>query len=463
MTLQQQQIASIVGAVAAAMNSPQFKETSLTTLDTTIYGRNSMFSPCSPGDVFGLQVQTHGLMNWLGWRPNKFYQRRVDFITYVGPSGTAAGTATTGATAPCDDPPGWEYGSAGYNLLHKSWYARSGEALGPHDVTQERCETSPRYRVNGQKIVDDVEWQVNGIMTAINQSMKRDLVHGNHSNAWEMNGLENIVKAGYTDDEDLPLSMVDSILLDWAGDDLDGVVNGFGNFFNYLDELVTEIEWRASSIGTIGETDMILLTSRFQAVALLDAYACYTTCGVTTANDITDQALRSEQRKARRDLNGGPLYDGRVAVGFLHLKSGRRLPIIVEDSLDISQVSSGVWQSDVYLLTRTIGSQDVLYGEYLDLRIWENRIRAKMQDFRGHAEEAGRFAMKSKEDNFCVQAIVGTSPELYLSAPWAQARISNVGVARNRTPLVGDPFQLEYLPGSSDLYPAYPHAGDVTP
>ena len=52
------------------------------TSQANIYGRYSIFEPCAPGDVFGLQVATHGLMNWLGWRPNRFYRRHVSFITW---------------------------------------------------------------------------------------------------------------------------------------------------------------------------------------------------------------------------------------------------------------------------------------------------------------------------------------------------------------------------------------------
>lgn len=433
----------------------QYKEASLTPGTVNIYGRQSIFSPCSPGDVFGLQVQTHGLMNWLGWRPNRFYNRRVDFITYFGPAGMSDDTHDTGATEPCDDPPGWEYGSCGYNLHHTSWYSRSGDPLGPHEITQDRCETTPRYRVNGTPITDDVEWQMNGMMGTLEMSIRRDIIHGSHANAREMNGLERLVKMGHIDDEGHACTSVDSILVDWASDDLDGTDNGLGNFFEYLDEVITEIEWRASSIGTIDENDMVLFVPRFMATALLDSFACYTTCGVTNSNGITDQALRAQQRAERRALNGGPLYDGRVAVGYLHLKSGRRLPIIVEDNINIGyNATDSTYCSDMYILTRRIGAQDVLYGEYLDLRTWENRIKAHMSDFRGKSDEAGRFGVKSKEDNFCVQAIIGTSPEIYLSAPWAQVRISDVCTSRGRKPLTGDPFQTQYLP-EQNLYPAY--------
>lgn len=433
----------------------QYKEASLTPGTVNIYGRQSIFSPCSPGDVFGLQVQTHGLMQWLGWRSNKYYNRRVDFLTYVGPAGMNDDSHDTGAVEPCADPPGWEYGACGYNLHHTSWYGRSGDPLGPHEIVQDRCETTPRYRINGKLIKDDVEWQMNGMMTALDQSIRRDLIHGSHANTREMNGLEVIIKTGHTDDDGIACTSVDSILVDWASDDLDGTNNGFGNFFEYMDEVVTEIEFRASSLGRINESDMVLIVPRFQATALLDSYACYTTCGVTSSSDITDQALRAQQRQERRSLNGGPLYDGDTAVGYLHLKSGRRLPIIVEDNIDITyNATDETYCSDMYLLVRKIGSQEVLYGEYLDLRNWENAVRAQMTDFRGRSDQGGRFAIKSKEDNFCVQAIVGTSTELYLSAPWAQARFSNVCTSRNRRPLVGDPFQTQYLP-ETNLYPAY--------
>ena len=433
----------------------RMKETSLTTSQINIYGRYSIFDPCAAGDIWGLQVATHGFMNWLGFRANKFYRRRVDFITWWGPEGTYAETSSTGAVAPCDDPEGWEYGTCGYELLHTSWYGRAGEALDPHTIVQDRCETTPRYRLNGKMITDDVEWQANGIMNVLQQGIRRDLIHGNHDNANEMDGLEQLVVTGFTDANDQTCPMVDSILVEWANDDLDGDVNGFGNYFDYLDEVVTEIEWRSSGIGSIGESDMILLTSRFMATCLLDAFACYTTCGVTTTADITDQALRAQQRAMRRELNAGPLYDGRNAVGYIHLKSGRRLPIIVEDALDITRFgATDNYCTDIYLLTRKVGSLDVLYGEYLDLRVWESKVRKHDPDFRGRADQAGRFAYKGKEDNFCTQLILGTSPEIYLSAPWAQVRFQDVCCARQRVPLTGDPYQKLYLPGGSNLYPA---------
>jgi hypothetical protein len=437
-------------------NAMMFKEsqTDLVPKTVSIYGRYSIFDCCSPGDVFGLQVQTVGLMQWLGWRPNRFYRRRVDFIPWYGPEGVVACTNRTGAGNPCDDPKGWEYQVCGYDLQHTSWYHRQGDPLNPHTIVQDRCETTPRYRLNGIMISDDVEWQMNGIMNVLQQDIRRDLIHGNHSNAFQMDGLESLIKTGYTNDNGTTCPQIDSTVVDWAHDDLDGAVNGFGNFFDYLDEVVTEKEWRASAVGTISETDMVLLTSRFMATCLLDAYACYTTCGVTDTNDVTDQALRAQQRQARFNLNGGPLYDGAAAVGFINLKSGRRLPIIVDDAMDIEKGGAG-YCTDIYLLTRRIGSIDVLYGEYLDLRVFENRVRAKFPDASYRADAAGRFVAKGKEDNWCTVFMMGTSPEIYLSAPWAQTRFQDVCCSRKRTPFTGDPGQKFYWPGGKPAHRAW--------
>ena len=198
---------------------------------------------------------------------------------------------------------------------------------------------------------------------------------------------------------------------------------------------------------------MILLTSRFMATCLLDAYACYTTCGVTTLSDVTDQALRASQRALRRELNGGPLYDGSTAVGYIHLKSGRRIPVMVDDALDLSRFGD-TFCTDIYLLSRRVGSIDVLYGEYLDLRVYENRVKAQMPEFTARSDSAGRFVIKGKEDNFCVQLIMGTSPEIYIAAPWAQVRLQDVCCSRQRTPLTGDPFQPLYMPGGRPLHDA---------
>lgn len=431
-----------------------FKESTITQGTPNIYGRYTIFDPCSPGDVFGLQVQTHGLMQWLGFRPNRYYRRHVDFITYWAASGTAAGQASDGAGAPCSDPNGWEYGHCGYDLCHYSWYHREGDGLTPHTVVQDRCETTPRYRLNGMAINDDVEWQMNGIMNVLSQDIKYGLIHGSHSNAYEMNGLESLVKTGYTDRDGRPCEMVDSIVVDWNGDNLDGDVNGYGNWFDYLDATITEMEYRASPIGVIPQTDMVLLTSRFMATCILDSYACYTTCGVTSTGDVTDQALRAQQRTERNRLNGGALYDGTTAVGFINLKSGRNMPILVDDSIDIGY-EGGNYTSDIYVLTRRVGSMDVFYGMYLDMREYENRVRKYARQLKIQTDPTGRFAFKHKEDNFCIKLLMGTSPELYLSAPFLQARFQDVGCAFARKPVSGAPEQTDYLPGtlySADYY-----------
>ena len=418
-----------------------------------IYGRCSIFDCCQPSDIFGLQVSTSGLMPWLGWRANRFYQRRVGFIPWYGPEGTVAGEISTGAVGPCEYPDGWEYGVCGYNLYHTSWYARMGEGLDPHTIVQDRCETTPRYRLNGQPISDDLEWQLNGIMNVLQADIRRGLIHGSHSNARQMDGLESIIKTGYTNDDGTTCPQIDSILVNWASDSLDGEDNGFGNFFDYLDEVVTEIEYRSKDLGGIAATDMVLLTSRFMATCLLDAFACYTTCGVNDENDITDQALRAQQRATRMALNGGPLYDGASAVGYIQLKSGRRVPIIVDDYLDIAHTpATGKSCTDIYLLTRRIGSIDVLYGEYLDMTTWETRVKAQYPNASSRADAAGRFLARGMDINFCIALELGTSPEIYIAAPWAQARIENVCCTHHRKPLTGDMSQPVYLPGGKPLH-----------
>ena len=430
-------------------------------LGASIYGRNSVFDPCAPGDIFGMQVQTIGFLKWIGWRPNRFYRRRVEFIPWYGPQGLAGqGAITSGAGSPCADPHGVEFGNCGYDLCHTSWYHRKGSSLDPHTIVQERCETSPRYRVNGVQISDDLEWQMNLIESVLQQDFSHDVIHGNHANQWEMNGLEALIKTGWTDADDTPCDVVDSILVPWAHDDLDGVANGLGNFFDYLDEIITEIEYKASKLGPIMENDMTILTSRFMATCLLDAYACYTTCGVTTLNDVTEQSMRAAQRQARMSLNAGPLYDGASAVGFIPLKSGRRLPIIVDDAIEFNHPNA-LWCTDIFILTRRIGSMDVMYGEYLDMREWENRVKRYAVNTSLRADAAGRYALKHKEDNFCLELQMGTSPEIYLSAPWAQVRISDVCCGRKRQPMSGDPFanNAVHWPGGRPVHRATREGG----
>jgi hypothetical protein len=424
----------------------------------TIYGRHSIFDPCSNGDVFGLQVATHGLMNWLGWRANPYWKRTVQFITWW--RGEGADEGISGAGSPCEDPLSWEWGECSYELCHTSWYHRQGQPLGPHN-TQIRCENSPRTRINGTVIDSDWEWQLNGVLNALKQDITHDAIHGSHLNDYEMNGLESVIRTGYADNNGNNCPMVDAWLVDWDFDDLDGAVNGWGNFFDFLNELVNQIEYRAQALGDIAEQDMVLYTQRFMADCILDAFACYSVCGVTTTNDRTEQSLRAQILAYRNSLNGGPLYDGSRAVGFIRLKNGRRLPIMVDDAFTITHPNAN-YCTDVYLLTRQIGGNAVLYGEYLDLGDYQNQMRKFDPGTQIAVEQGGRFAFRGKMDNWCGTVMVGTSPELYLSAPWAQARIMDVCCERKLVPVVGDPFQDDYLPGGGGMYPASEWGMDCT-
>lgn len=444
------------GQVSAGGFASRYKEQALgAPLVNSIYGRNSIFDPCEAGDVWGLQVETNGLMNWLGWRPNRFASRRVSFIQWWGPQGTGDGAASTLAGSPCDDPDVWEYGDCSYELCHDSWYQVGGETLNPQTLSLDnRCETTPRYRLNGVQITDDLEWQANGMMNVLNQAIQYGVVKGSHGNAFEMEGLEGRIRTGYLDKNGQPCPAVDSIMVDWQNDDLDGAVNGFGNFFDYLDEVVDEIEYRAQNMGGIAERDMVLVTARHTAKELLNKFACYSSCGlVADLSDISDQALRPQVLAARQGLNGGPLYDGTRAVGFISLKSGRRIPIIVHDTISISTSSSN-YCSDIYLLTRRIGNRDVFYGTYMDLRRAARAYARRMRAQKIHSDAVGRFLLSHKDDNFCTQLIAGTSPELYLAAPWAQVRFEDVCADKQRKPIVGDPYQPDYHFTEGALYPA---------
>jgi len=449
------QFLNALGALTSGQ--AQQKDNWTTTYDSlanpTVYGRNSFLSPCFAGDIFGMQAEAHGIINWIGWRVNQFWKKTVQLVSWWRGEGSDEGT--TGAGSPCEDPLGWEWGECSFEMCHTSWYHRAGDPLGPHN-TQDRCETSQRVRLNGTVITDDFEWQLNGIMQALLQDINWDVVHGSHLNAFEMNGLESIVRRGYADNNGTPCPLADSWLIDWGYDDLDGLVNGWGNFFDFLHELVLQVEQRAQPIGRIANTDMILFCQRYMADCILNAYACYSVCGVTTLNDSTDQAIRAQVNEYRRSLNSGPIYDGQSVVGTVRLKNGRALSIMVDDAFSISNVGNNNFCSDIYLLTRKIGNRDVLYGEYLDLR----KYAAAMMKYAGQiassisTDSAGRFSFRGKLDNWCGQAMAGISPEIYLSAPWAQARIMNVCCQRLFTPVVGTPFQPDYLPGGKPLYEA---------
>lgn len=402
---------------------------------TQIYGQG-LFSVCGENDIVNLLIRDEGFLRWLRWEANNDEVRPVKMLTWVGPEGTEAQEVTAGWMADeCEPPNSVEWGKCEINFS-KGLFGRCGQDISAISLGKKYCSAEPIYRLNGSVINNDAEWQVAIAGMVLRDDISEGLIVGNSGTAGQFDGLEQLIVEGYTDYRNgNPCSQVDSIVLDWNNEGVAGLPA-------VIAEIVARIRYRAKGVGGVNPSDMVIMVPSFLRDCLVDEYACEQPCGIGTAgNPITMIAV--DARAARdRYLVGGQYGDGFVSV------NGVPISFLVNDWIPFSSCPGGgadSYVSDIYILTRQVGPRRVIFGEYQDLRVSANALN---QAFGGghQVTDGGRFLVYSRKDETCFNTCLLTRPGLVISAPWAQARITNVCCGVDAlTPLSPDPDSSYFL------------------
>jgi hypothetical protein len=429
-------------------------------LGQTWYG-NGLFSFCGDTDIVSLIIRDEALLNWLQWIPNNDIHRIVKAVTWAGPDGVEFGGqgCTSGAmTDICARPESVQWGKCEYRL-GKGLYGRCGQPIGAMNQGLRYCNAEPIYRVNGTLIDNDAEWQIALAANVLKDDLSRDLIIGDSANDGEMDGLEKIIKTGYTDYRTgKSCNQLDSIVKDWANGDVDC------SLLDCLAEIIERIIRRSKSVGVIDTVnDMALMVPTFLRNGLAKTAAC---CVSPCGSGAHDQAyMWVDGRQVRSDYNdylqGGAFGDGWIPI------NGRRISFLINDWMPVASCPGGganSYVTDMYVLVRRIGNRTVLRGEFQDL----NPSAALMREYFGDSyriTDGGKFLLWSVKDNLCFKTCLITRPGLYLSAPWAQARITDVCCSMScEKPESSEPcgtsgpdFNVnEYFPGWQTLYEAAP-------
>lgn len=440
------QVAQATGALSG--NTPQYnlkqvgaKEASLT-LSTmgSFYGCCGLFDMCGSNDLLSLTIEAEAFLDWLGWKANNECNQFVKLITYVGPASAAASptSASNGATAACDDAPGVEFGTCEVLLPDKGRIKRAGPVRDLTENNRKVCEQFPVFMKDGQPISDELMWSVTLAGMTIKQDLKRMVINGNASNANEFSGLETLVNTGYRDARTAQrCSSMDSIVLDWNDQAMSYQPNGTHVLVDYLIDIVRRIRMRAmwANLGQIAVGDMVLVMPTYLRDCLLDSFTCWSVCPGAQYNEANLNTF--EARTFRNSLNGGTYGMGQIFV------DGTPVPIITYDWMDLGQAAPN-FTGDMYVLTRRIGNVPVFWGQFIDMTQPAARFAEEAGYAHYRALDGGRFLSYWKTDNECTQATVVLRPNLYLSAPWAQARIQDVACLRPLAPLSADPLSSYY-------------------
>lgn len=401
-----------------------------------------LFDPCGQNDLVSLSLAgVNPLLDWIGWVGTKTWRLVRDYILYQRAASNLQGTASNGWLCdPCAEPLGTEWA---HDQLEIEGFGRLGRSSPVRDMSMSGmnyCEISPRFRIDGQQIVDDTEYDLIRASEVVIQDLLYQVLQGNADTCGQMDGLPQIITDSYTD------PMFNSIVVDWGGNDMDGGAGAFFNgyaiptdadFIDLLMAIITRIKARIRMVPNIRASalsygDIILAMPGSFAPCLLNAFTCWSVCPGTPFEAFTTED-NFEARAFRAGLNGGAFGAGQITI------EGITIPI-----LPVDQLITGWNTFNAYILTRGVGSWRWLYGQFNDM----DPVAALASSKTGLAYsslDGGRILNWAKAENLCLKQFVEMMPRLVIEAPWAQAIIQDVKCDVIGGPISGDPWS-NYFP-----------------
>jgi hypothetical protein len=390
-----------------------------------------LFDPCGDNDLVSLSLAgVSPFLDWLGWQSSDVYRLVHEFIVYNRAAYANCVKSPGWLADPCADPNGIESLFAELVIEGFGSLGRMGPVRDVSKAALNYCEKSPRFRIDGLQISDDLEYDIVRATEVLIQDLLSLAITGNHSTAGQFDGLENLVIDTYSN------SILNSIVVDWNSNDLDGgsgvTWNGAGiastvDFVSLLMALVRSIRQRINLVPSIRSGgfqtgDLALVMPGSYVGCLLNEYTCWSVCA-------GDYALMNtfEARRFRDALNGGMFGAGQITI------EGVTIPI-----LPVDQLINGDGTFDVYLLSRGVGNWRWLYGQYNNMNLVAPLASSKT-GLAYSALDGGRIMQWTKAQNLCLEQIVEMQPRIVLEAPWAQVRIQNVTCNIVGSPFSGDP------------------------
>lgn len=383
----------------------------------SIFGCDPLFDICTDAALMSLSFEgTAPFLDWIGWERTDVCTIKKAFLNFVRAE-RANDAASAGWLAnPCADANSFEQDYCDFTLTD---FARLRRESPVRDITKaslRSCDIQPRYRLDGTPITNQMEYDFRLAVEVLLQDLKLMVVNGQDSTPGQFDGLEALVATGYTSANGSLCPAMDSIVIDWNDNDMDGGAgitwNGadVGTTFSYIDVLLAvyrRIRQRirmapALAAQRMNVGDMILLIPDGFAQCVLDAFTCWSVCG----NDVT-LMLNQEARTFRQTLNGGAFGAGKIYL------DGFEIPIM---PYDWGLISSGQ-TFDSYLLTGAVGSVKLIQGQYNDM----TNVPSSGNTFA--STDGGRLLTWTEADKTCAKQSAEMQPRLLMWAPWAQSRI----------------------------------------
>lgn len=415
----------------------------------TIYGCCGLFDLCSDRDLMSLSFEGQNrFLDWIGWELTDVCIIKKNFITYAR-GARYNGELTAGYVSdPCGDSNGSEWGTCDFTLEDFGRLRRHGPV---RDVTKNHlrlCDIQPRYRLDGSPIRDDQEFDMRIATEAMLQDLKRLVITGNKTTAGQFDGLNRLIKTNYQSSSGAYCRIMDSIIVDWNENGLDGgngvtwngkaVSNSYG-FIDVLMAVYRRIRDRiqlapALDAQPMNVGDMILVGPTHMLRCILDQFTCWSVC--PGAENIQVAIQSYEARRFRDSLNGGMFGGGRIYI------DGFEIPLMPYNWGLTDDVSGA---SDVYLLTGSVGNVKTISGQLNDM----SKVPPAYVDANYRYTDGGRLLTWPVQDHTCLQREIEMQPRILMWAPWAQARFVDVFCDAIGGVLSPDPWESSFFPETS--------------
>ena len=188
--------------------------------EASIYGCCGVFDLCGDNDLISLSLAgVSPLLDYIGWESTDVCILERNFIDRYLPGEESREGWVSDA---CADPNSVDWSTVAFRIED---FARLRRSSPTRDVTKNSmrlCEAQPRYRLDGSTISDDREYNAVMVAEAMAQDLNIMVVNGNSGTAGQFDGLEQLVKTGYTDFKGRRATTMDSTVVDWNGNSLAG-------------------------------------------------------------------------------------------------------------------------------------------------------------------------------------------------------------------------------------------------
>lgn len=452
-----QQLAAALQMVAAG-GVDRFKAVSSTPTSTYGHGPGGLFSsPALERPIYSAMVlPSAGLASMLPAYPSVTTNPLYGIFTGV--------TATTGSepNGVCDDPP-----TAGLSKLcmHQFVFGRIARQTRVFDIDRvgkinDRGEHrdfqfigNPQEGLGGNNspFMPTLPGPANFANTANNEIAKalfevavawsRDFARltytGNPTNNTagggykEFYGLDSLINTGYRDAETgVVCAAADSLVMSFGGKNVSTggttATNAIVNQLTTMYRLVQNIAGRANLMPA--RWAFAMPYSLFYEIvnAWPIAYSTYRTAANVPTG--TTNFVQADVVLRMRDEMMGDMVN---RTGQYLLIDGQRVPVVLDDAITETELTSGQFEADIYLVPLTVlGGRPVTYWEYFDYNTPGGPMdmaRAMAPDGSYYTTDNGRFMWHKKPPtNFCVQAIAKMEPRLLLLTPYIAGRLTDV-------------------------------------